>query len=496
MRAQIRAAGWVAVIVGAVVALGWSTPMAAFVQLLATTALIMGGTEHPLVSATSDDYGEDPGFVDAYVDGVRERYIIPTAAVRGDDTAGPVAVDSDYQRKAVYTPEQFWPLYGSSKFDDSVATGVDNLEGCAVGGSCRSLGYAGDPTDTTDYVVFGYSQSARIATLLKRRLAEAPPGTVPGVDDLSFVLIGNPNRPNGGILMRFKGLHIPILGVTFDGATPTDTGYRTVDISRQYDGWSDFPLYPLNPLATANAIAGIVYEHSDYFSPAVGDMQYQGHAGDTDYYLIPAERLPILIPLEQLGVPSPILTALDAPARVIIEWAYDRDPDDVGTPTRARLVNLSNPVPHLRDLAVAIPTGWDDGISEAKGDPDFRPFGTKPATSPYGVGGQDLPEPDADVGATSQTVDEEPAPVTKRDKTTAGPLRDVVRNPIGVDDTPKAVRAKEDRPVRKLVKELTGQRAEGRESNGATGHKVKDTVMRKVKDTARAKPTSTAKDAA
>lgn len=35
----------------------------------------------------------------------------------------------------------------------------------------------------------------------------------------------------------------------------SDNAFKTVDITRQYDDWADFPQYPLNPVATANAIA-------------------------------------------------------------------------------------------------------------------------------------------------------------------------------------------------------------------------------------------------
>lgn len=85
---------------------------------------------------------------------------------------------------------------------------------------------AGEPI-----VIYGYSQSARIATIEKRHLAAENPDL-----PVSFVLIANPNRPNGGILQRFEGAYIPILGVTFDGATPTATNVETVDVTRQYDG--------------------------------------------------------------------------------------------------------------------------------------------------------------------------------------------------------------------------------------------------------------------
>ncbi len=137
-------------------------------------------------------------------------------------------------------------------FDDSVAAGRQNLDNCIKASGCVYNGEVGSapPAPTDTFVVFGYSQSATIATLEKRALAaQYPVGTGP---DVSFVLIGNPNRPNGGVLERFDGASIPILGVTFSGATPTDTQFQTVDITRQYDGWSGLPYQPAEHLADLN----------------------------------------------------------------------------------------------------------------------------------------------------------------------------------------------------------------------------------------------------
>ena len=49
--------------------------------------------------------------------------------------------------------------------------------------------------------------------------------TDPAVDpSTSFLLVADPMRPNGGILMRFKGVPtIPLLGITFWGAAPTNS---------------------------------------------------------------------------------------------------------------------------------------------------------------------------------------------------------------------------------------------------------------------------------
>ena len=387
---------------------GSAGPLMVGVQLTATTALIMGSTGHPLVSSrpstgaadlgggslVSYPVGESADFVGKFVAGALDLFIAPTGSVRTDG-ADPGA----YHLVAVQTPEQFWPVSGAYVFDRSVAAGVGNLDNCLQGRtSCRAHYFGEDVELTSDYVTFGYSQSARIATIEKRNLIakyRKSDGTwLPVVDSTgaalttSFVLIGNPNRPNGGILERFTGLHIPGLGVTFDGATPTDScgadgttcRFPTADIAWQYDGWADFPRHPLNLLADLNALAGIAFLHPNYTESVTGAM-YQGRTGDTSYYLLPATRLPLLMPLAQLGVPAPILDVLDAPLRVIVEWGYDRSVSP-GDPTAATLGDPGNPVTKLRNLLAAIPTGLDDGLQDAGFG---RPLGTRPAGT-FGVG--------------------------------------------------------------------------------------------------------------
>ncbi|PRC59000.1 PE-PPE domain-containing protein, partial [Mycobacterium sp. ITM-2017-0098] len=75
----------------------------------------------------------------------------------------------------------------------------------------------------------------------------------------------DPNLPNGGLMSRFPGLYIPILDMPFNGPAATDTEFQTVEISRQYDGFTDFPLYPFNIIADLNAVLGIVYLHTRFF---------------------------------------------------------------------------------------------------------------------------------------------------------------------------------------------------------------------------------------
>ena len=80
-----------------------------------------------------------------------------------------------------------------------------------------------------NFIVFGYSQSAVVASLVKRDLMRNPDGL--HLDGTKFVLIANPMRPNGGILARgFEGMTIPFIGITFYGPTqnscPTELRVR------------------------------------------------------------------------------------------------------------------------------------------------------------------------------------------------------------------------------------------------------------------------------
>ena len=260
-------------------------------------------------------------------------------------------------------PASFFPVssgyLNDPTFDASVGEGLAHLEGSDV---------------KTGDVIFGFSQGAVVASEYK--------GKYPG-KDVTYVLVENPDRPNGGVLERFEGLSIPLLGVSFNGATPNTgpTGAKTVDISRQYDGWSDFPAYPLNFLADANAIAGIYYLHGktqsadevsgDELAPLKAQAELLGHntiyyqndtATNTEYYLIPTDRLPLLMPFEGI-VPDPILDAADAPLRAIVELGYDRS--DYGKPTTAGIAPAVNPLTVATQLTDATVQGVNTGLTES-----------------------------------------------------------------------------------------------------------------------------------
>lgn len=318
--------------------------------------LIMGGTGNP-----------DPD--ETYLTDVYNDYILPNIS---PDTA---------TLTALVTPEQGYPDYGTLTFDASVAQGVQDLQ----------QAIAAEPSGA-DTVVFGFSQSATIATDYLDDIAN---GSIspPEPADLSFVLVGDPNNPDGGMFERFDGLYIPGFNETYNGATP-DLDYPTDIYTIQYDGYGDFPQYPINLLADINAVFGLYYDHldaaTDYstltpaqVATAIIEPVSPGAAGDTAYYMIPTQTLPLLEPLVQAGAPQWLIDLLNPDLRVLIDLGYGNlggtDTEYANLPTPASLIELPNLITVADDLAKGAVQGVtaalvDTGVLPASDMPDAYPF--------------------------------------------------------------------------------------------------------------------------
>jgi hypothetical protein len=371
----------------------------------ATTALIMGGTGNPL-STEKDTLP----FVQKYLGMAVDNYIAPSGI------AMPPTGES-YNPVAVITPEEWAPQHGTLSLDQSIAIGTTNLDNCIRATDCEyntDVGSAA-PAAGDDFVVFGYSQSATIGTLEKRALAaQYPTGEGP---DVSFVFIGNGNRPNGGFLARGpEGFTMPLGlifgGATFSGPSPTDTQYQTVDIAEQYDAWADVPLNPLNLFAVANWYSS--YVHYNYSGASLNDPGIidQGQYGDTHYYMVPQKILPLLSSVQALPViGNPLADALNEPLRVLVEAAYNRTLSP-GQPVQFNPLYMPNPIKLASDFLAAIPAGLDNAFEDTMG---IRPFGTV-RPGPYGVGGPPVTETDAP--ATTATADSTSTTESATKKTT------------------------------------------------------------------------------
>ena len=292
---------------------------------------------------------------------------------------------------------------------------------------------AGDPKP----VIFGYSQGASVLSVYKKafntQYADPAPGTA--VPTPTYVVIGNPNRPNGGFSSRLSLLGLPPIGGTAADSipTPTETAgaapgqITTYDFVHQYDFFADFPNRPLNVFSLVNAAFGAILSHATYGDVRPSDAVLQDKVGDTAYYMIPVPLLPLLQPLAALGVPSPILAALDAPLRVLVEAGYDRTISP-GTPTAAQLLPVANPIRTVINFAISIPTGLDDA-SQLLGQ--GRPFGTMPA-GPYGVGGPPVTlSGTAAPTSTALTSFVKPAAVSREIVTSASSIAGEPASPVG-----------------------------------------------------------------
>ena len=178
-------------------------------------------------------------------------------------------------------------------------------------------------------VVIATSQGTLVADQALADLAadsHAPPKA-----DLSFVIVADPLRP-GGILSGLPaGIYIPLLDYTT--RTVPESQYDIVVLKQEYDGIADFPDRPLNLLADANALAGIVYLHfrehdgASYTGiPETGGVTTVNDLdGKTTTYLLPTKNLPLTQPLRDLGIPSGVVDALDSAVRPLIDSGYSRN---------------------------------------------------------------------------------------------------------------------------------------------------------------------------
>ncbi len=381
---------------------------------LAATALIVPGTGTPNANIVGD-----------YMENARDYYISPFNPACTED--------NDCALQGIDYPAQFWPIplpgWGGlqgAKWDVSTGEGLSTLNSTLVDTLAQN-------PPNTPVVIFGYSQGGNIVSREKRNLAGLPKDQT----YLSFVMIGNTNRPNGGLFERLAFLgHVPILDATFGLPASTDTCDHicATDIAFRYDGVADFPLYPLNALAVLNAIAGFWYIHGTYLAPNedsdVGELpdgytpeelaeqlanedNWDEH-GDTRYITIPTTTLPIVRPfLEFAGftgtgfIIKPIVTLLTPVLEVLIEAGYDRSLS-YGVPAPFRLIPRINPFVLARDVVDAIGEGIHDafgGGSEPQQAPEQQQAPVSTAAAVEVAEGTE-PADDTDVLADTEPIDE------------------------------------------------------------------------------------------
>src|SRR6201996_5772786 len=222
--------------------------------------LVLGGSGTPIP-------GTD------YVESAAGHYLFPTY---GEGITFYQATPENPFGEGLFTPEGLYPLTGVKTLPFNYPSGADGFpdsstsvgQGDTILANTIESDIANGNTDT----VFGYSQSSVISGLVMQELTDAG---VPK-NDVNFLLVADETTPNGGLLSRFDGftpstgapavsdpLNLPSLGISFDGATPS-SDYATNIYTIEYDGFADFPKYPLNFLSDLNAYLGIIFNHTSY----------------------------------------------------------------------------------------------------------------------------------------------------------------------------------------------------------------------------------------
>lgn len=185
-------------------------------------------------------------------------------------------------------------------------------------------------------VVAAHSEGAVLADNTQRQLADDP--SAPARGDLIFILSADHQRstPLSNALFTYLPTgHIPVLD--YDNQRPPESKYDTIVIVSEYDGYADFPDRPWNALAVANALMGISVVHSSTMSADPAQIPTQNTTtthnslgGTTTTYLVPTPTLPLLSPLEGLGVPEPVVATLNSALKPVVDAGYSRN-DEPGS---------------------------------------------------------------------------------------------------------------------------------------------------------------------
>ncbi len=229
--------------------------------------------------------------------------------------------------------------------------------------------------------VFGWSQSASISGLVMQQLD--PTGVPMPNHGLQFVLIGDPNAPNGGVFERFNGLTLPSVGLSFDGATPSNS-FPTNIYTIEYDGFADWPRYPINFLADLNASLGLVSIHGLYLTPSIisptvlsqavllPGSELLGADTLTNYYMIPLsalpsphDYLPLLQPLANTPIiGKPLADLLQPDLTVLVNLGYG-DPNFGYSTSPANVPTPFGLFPHVSQALIAqdLVTGAKQGVA-------------------------------------------------------------------------------------------------------------------------------------
>jgi hypothetical protein len=149
----------------------------------------------------------------------------------------------------------------------------------------------------------------------------------------------------------------------------------------EYDGFADFPQYPIDPLSDINALVGIAVQHTAYLGltpQQIADaIQLPTTAADTltNYYMIPDTTLPLLEPLQLIPfIGNPLADLLNPDLSVLVNLGYGNVADNYLGGWSQGNADVATPLGFLPSSSVldqvpqALANGLQQGITDALKD--------------------------------------------------------------------------------------------------------------------------------
>ncbi len=188
--------------------------------------------------------------------------------------------------------------------------------------------------------------------------------TAPPPHALQFAMFSSPELGLAHIYVP-NGMTVPVIDYTAHGLP--NTQYDVSVVYGQYDIFGNPPDRPWDLPAVVNSLVGGIYYHDPAALASVSDAVQVSSAttsqgGTITTYMIPSPTLPMLLPIQQIGVPQPIVNDLNSFLQPIVNDGYSSLTPDagpsfshgslVGLPTAADVVTslergLFGSAPHL-----------------------------------------------------------------------------------------------------------------------------------------------------
>jgi hypothetical protein len=284
-RISVRAARASKVFASIVIA-GFLVAVAATNSAVAATTLFVGGILEPMLY--------EP---------------IMSHALGGMFTGTDPVTNTPWVRQSVPWPAQMAPFLGFMSLGDSVSHGRDNLVAEIAAAQKR---------DNGSVTVVGASAGSLVVDETLRYYQEHPE-QAPDPKHVTFVVIADGSRQDA---FRPGSLFDSLAGYTYQ--SPPQTAYHVSVVASEYDGFADFPDQPLNLLAVANAVAGMLVLHNGTYFADISKMTPTSvvtdpeTGGTTTKYFIAPQELPLVTLM-------PFLAPIQDQLKQIIDTGYSRN---------------------------------------------------------------------------------------------------------------------------------------------------------------------------